>query len=78
LQVRATADPAGCASAENLILTGSSASGAAPIKAPASGSVSLPARGVSAPSIQLRDLPVNQDACRRTQFPLAFFGAARG
>lgn len=78
LQVRTTADPAGCASAANLILSGSSASEAAPIKVPAGGSVSLPAPGASAPAIQLRDLPVNQDSCRRTQFPLAFSGKARG
>jgi hypothetical protein len=78
LQVTATADPPGCGSAENLVLSGSSASSAAPIKVPASGSVSLPAPGASAPSIQLRDLPVNQDACQRTQFPLAFSGTARG
>jgi hypothetical protein len=78
LQVRATADPPGCGSAENLILAGASASGTAPIKVPASGSVSLPAAGVAAPSIQLRDLPVSQDACQRAQFPLAFSGAARG
>jgi hypothetical protein len=78
LQVRATADPPGCGSAENLILSNSSASSAAPIKVPASGSVSLPAPGVSAPSIQLRDLPVNQDACQRSQFPLLFSGTARG
>jgi hypothetical protein len=78
LQVRATGDPAGCSSAENLVLSGSSASSAAPIKVPASGSVSLPAPGASAPSIQLRDLPVSQDACQRAQFPLAFSGIARG
>jgi hypothetical protein len=78
LQVRATADPTGCPSAENLILSGSSASSAAPIKVPASGSVNLPAPVASAPSIQLRDLPVSQDACQRAQFPLAFFGTARG
>jgi hypothetical protein len=78
LQVRATASPPGCASAENLILSGSSASATAPIKVPAGGSVSLPAPGVAAPAIQLRDLPVNQDACQRTQFPLAFSGTARG
>jgi hypothetical protein len=78
LQVRATADPAGCPSAENLVLSGSSASSAAPIKVPASGSVSLPAPSASAPSIQLRDLPVSQDACQRAQFPLAFSGTARG
>ena len=43
LQVRATADPPGCGSAENLVLGGSSASSAAPIKVPANGAVSLPA-----------------------------------
>lgn len=78
LQVRATADPPGCGSAENLVLGGSSASSAAPIKVPANGAVSLPAPGASAPSIQLRDLPVSQDACQRAQFPLAFSGTARG
>jgi hypothetical protein len=78
LQARATADPAGCASAENLILSGSTASSATPIKVPASASVSLPAPGVAAPSIGLRDLPVNQDACQRVQFPLSFSGTARG
>jgi hypothetical protein len=78
VQVKATGDPAGCASAANLILAGSSVSSAAPIKVPASGSVSLPAAGASAPSIGLRDLPVSQDACQRAQFPLSFSGTARG
>jgi hypothetical protein len=78
LQVRATADPAGCTSADNIVLSGSSASAATPVKVPAGGSVSLPAPGASAPAIQLRDLPVNQDACQRAQFPLAFSGQARG
>jgi hypothetical protein len=78
LQVKATADPAGCTSAENLALTGSSASGTAPLKVPASGSIDLPAPEATAPTIQLRDLPVNQDACQRTRFPLAFSGTARG
>lgn len=78
LQVKSTADPAGCASAENLLLSGSSASAAAPIKVPAGGSLSLPAPGAAAPSIQLRDLPVNQDACQRSQFSLSFSGTARG
>jgi hypothetical protein len=78
LQVRATADPPGCGSAENLVLGGASASSATPIEVPASASVSLPAPGASAPTIQLRDLPVSQDACQRAQFPLAFSGTARG
>lgn len=78
LQVSATANPPGCSSAENLVMAGSSASSATPIKVPASRSVSLPAPGASAPAIQLRDLPVNQDACQKAQFPLSFAGMARG
>jgi hypothetical protein len=78
LTVSATADPPGCGSAENLVLTGASASSASPIKVPASGSVSLPGPGGSAPTIQLRDLPVSQDACQKAQFPLSFSGTARG
>jgi hypothetical protein len=78
LTARAAADPVGCSSAENLVLTGSSASATSPIKVPAGGSVSLPGPGGSAPAIQLRDLPVSQDACQKTEFPLSFSGAARG
>ncbi len=78
LGVRATADPSGCAAAQNLVLSDASASAAAPIEVPANDSVSLPAPGASAPAIQLRDLPVNQDACQHAKFPLAFSGTARG
>jgi hypothetical protein len=78
LRATATADPLGCTSAENLVLAGSSASPATPIAVPAGGSVTLPAAGVSPPTIQLRDLPVNQDACQNARFPLAFSGEARG
>jgi len=78
LRATATADPLGCARAENLLLTESSASPAAPIEVPAKGSVALPAAGASPPAIQLRDLPVNQDACQNARFPLAFIGEARG
>jgi hypothetical protein len=73
-----TGDPEGCDSADNLELTQSSASSSAPLRIPARGSVSLPAQGVSAPSIRLRELPVNQDACQRAHFPLAFSGEAHG
>jgi hypothetical protein len=78
LRAAATADPQGCASAENLALIESSASSSAPLRVPAGGSVTLPAPGVSSPAIQLRDLPLNQDACQGAQFPLAFSGKARG
>jgi hypothetical protein len=78
LRVSVTADPTGCASAENLALGQSSASSAAPIEVPAGGSVAVPSAGASAPTIQLLDLPVNQDACQNVRFPLRFSGSARG
>lgn len=78
LKVAVAADPAGCPSAENLELIQSSASESKPVNIPAGGSVRLPAPGVSAPSIALRNLPANQDACQGAQFPLAFSGDAQG
>lgn len=78
LDVRATADSPGCTSGENLLLSGAGVSESKPLTVPANGSASLPAPGISAPTIFLRDLPVSQDACQRAQFPLAFFGKARG
>jgi len=78
LRVSVAADPPGCASADNLALGQSNASRSLPLKVPAGGSVRLPAQGILPPTIQLRDLPVNQDACKDTRFPLEFDGSARG
>ncbi len=78
LRVAVTTDPEGCASAANLTLAPAGVSSAAPLRVPAGGSVNLPAGSPSAPSIQLRDLPVNQDACQGVRFPLFFSGKARG
>jgi hypothetical protein len=78
LRVTVDADPGGCASAENLILDAAGISVSSPLEVPAGGSVSLPAPGLSAPAIQLRDLPVDQDACEDASFPLDFSGSARG
>ncbi len=78
LRVSVGANPAGCASADNLALGQSNASPSAPLEVPAGGSVRLPAHGVLPPTIQLRDLPVNQDACKNARFPLEFTGSARG
>lgn len=78
ITVSAGASPPGCASAENLLLTGASASSANPIQVPANGSISLPGPSGSAPTIGLRDLPVSQDACQGAQFSLSFAGTARG
>jgi len=68
---------AGCA-AENFELTASSASPATPLVVPAEGTVDLPATGITAPSISLLDLPVNQDACQGAELELALSGEARG
>ncbi len=78
LTVAATADPPGCDSSANLALIPSGASPATPLALPPGGSASLPAAGVSAPGIALRDLPFNQDACQGARFPLSFSGKARG
>lgn len=78
LKVSVAADPAACPSGANLELTQSSASERRPVNIPAGGSVRLPAGGVSAPAIALRNLPVNQDACQGASFPLAFSGEALG
>lgn len=78
LRVAIAADPEGCPSAANLTLTPAGVSSAAPLRVPAGSSVTLPAGAASAPAIQLRDLPVNQDACQRVRFPLSFSGTARG
>jgi hypothetical protein len=77
LQVTVTASTStGCSPATNLALTQSSASTAAPVRVPAGGSVTLPAQGVTAPTIRLLNLPVNQDACKNARFSLGYSGSA--
>jgi hypothetical protein len=76
LSVTASTSPPGCPAASNLALTQSSVSSATPVQVPAEGSVTLPAQGVSAPTIALLDLPVNQDACRGVGFGLTYTGSA--
>lgn len=78
LRVGVGADAPGCPAAENLAFGDAGISAAAPLAVPAGGSVELPAAGPAAPTIQLRDLPVNQDACQNARFPLRFTGSARG
>lgn len=65
-------------SAENFALTQSGASPATPLAVPAGGSASLPTATVSAPTIAMLNLPVDQDACQGAEIPLVFEGEARG
>lgn len=76
LTVTVTGSPPGCPAEGNLRLTQSSVSGTTPVQVPAEGSVTLPTQGVSAPTIALLDLPVNQDACRGMSFGLTYSGSA--
>lgn len=78
LRVSVTGDPPGCAGTDNLALGEGGVSGAEPLAIPAGGSVRLPSPGIAAPTIQLRDLPVDQDACKDARFPLEFSGEAHG
>lgn len=78
LRATATSGPLGCSPAENLVLIEAGATSATPLEVPGGGSASLPAAGIAAPAIQLRDLAVSQDACKNGRFELAFSGEARG
>jgi hypothetical protein len=79
LQVTAAPDstPSGCSTAANLELEQSNVSASNTLIVPANGSVLLPAQGVSAPRIRLKDLPtVNQDVCKGKSFSLSYSGTA--
>lgn len=65
-------------SAENFALTQSSVSPATPLVIPGGASLELPSPTVSAPTISMLNLPVNQDPCQGAEVPLVFSGEARG
>jgi large repetitive protein len=46
------------------------------VRIPQHGSVTLPAQGVFAPTIQLIDAPVNQNACKNVKLSLTYSGSA--
>jgi hypothetical protein len=76
LTVTVPSGPAGCDSAANISLAQSNVSSTAPVEIQAHGLVTLPAQGRFAPTIQLVNLPVNQDACQNARFSLSFTGSA--
>jgi hypothetical protein len=63
LTVAVTDTPAGCGR-ENFDVTQPDVSDARPLSVSAYSSITLPAGDVSAPSLRLLDLPVNQDPCK--------------
>lgn len=64
--------------AENFALTQSNVSPTTPLVIPADASLELPSAGISAPTIGMLNLPVNQDPCQGAEVPLVFSGEARG
>jgi hypothetical protein len=78
LTVTATPDAPGCPSDTNFAVTPSNVSAAAPLSVPAGGSVSLPTAAVTTPTLALRELPTDQNACQGAVVHLDFSGEARG
>jgi hypothetical protein len=78
LTVTATPDAPGCPGDPNFSATAASVSLAAPLSVPAGGSVSLPTATVTAPTLAMRELPTDQNACQGATVHLVFSGEARG
>jgi hypothetical protein len=78
LTVAATPDAPGCPGDPNFVVTPSNISPAAPLSVPAGGTVSLPTATVTAPTLALRELPIDQNACQGANVHLVFSGEARG
>jgi hypothetical protein len=68
---------AACSAATNLVVTQASVSETTPVIVPPGGSVTLPAQGISAPTIAMHNLPASQDACQNATFALAYSGSAQ-
>jgi hypothetical protein len=78
LRVAVASDSTDCASDSNLELEPSDVSSRRPLRVPAGRSVRVPSKRILAPTIRLRDLPVDQDGCKDVSFPLTFSGTAHG
>jgi hypothetical protein len=74
--IAAGSSKAGCDGPSNLQLTQSSISEANAVAIPANGHVTLPSGAVTAPQVLMKDLPVNQDACKGASFTFTYSGSA--
>lgn len=75
LKVTASGGAPGCDPATNLALTAPALARLEP-RIAAGASISLPTAAIPAPTIALRELGVNQDACKGARFTLSFTGSA--
>jgi hypothetical protein len=78
LTVSVLPDRPGCAADPNFAVTPSSLTPESPLNIPAGGSLSLPTETATAPTLALRELPVDQNACQGASLHLVFSGEARG
>jgi len=78
LSVTVSPDRPGCAADPNFAIVPSSVTPAAPLGVPAGGSVTLPSGAATAPTLEMRELPVDQNACQGATLNLTFGGEARG
>jgi hypothetical protein len=76
LTVAVAPDPPGCPADPNFAVTPAALSPAAPLGVPAGGSADVPA--ATAPTLALRELPTDQNACQGATVNLVFSGEARG
>jgi hypothetical protein len=74
--IAAGSSKAGCDGPSNLQLTQSNISEANAVAIAANGHVTLPSGTVSAPQVLMKDLPVNQDACKGASFTFTYSGSA--
>jgi len=78
LRVTVTPKAPGCSDDPNFAVTPSNLSPAVPLVVPAGDSVSLPNGAASAPTVAMRELPGDQNACQGATVRLDFSGEARG
>jgi len=76
--VTVSPDRPGCAADPNFMVVPSSLTPTAPLGIPAGGSVTLPSPATTAPTLELRELPIDQNACQGATLDLTFSGEARG
>lgn len=78
LTVTVAPEPSACPADPNFDVTPSSLSPAAPLTVPAGGTASLPTANATAPTLAMREIPVDQNACQGAAVHLDFSGEARG
>jgi hypothetical protein len=78
LTVAVSPDPSGCPADPNFAVTPASLSPSAPLVIPAGGTASLPSAAAGAPTLALRELSSDQNACQGATVQLVFNGEARG